>query len=291
MALRWAGLVTVAMTGPRAGGVGRAPVDGDRLGAVPPGVGGEDDLGGLGPGRAAVVDTAGSCAQDIQPDDPVGVGLRVSHLVVIFFERRPELDAGAAGDVAVAELRVLGAAERERLARHRHADVDADHAAGGALADVAGHRAAGGEHAGGVAVGAGRLEGQRLVQVGHAHDGQHRAEQLAARALHVGAGAVDDGGPEPVAALVARRAARRRRPSSTQLGALRLGAVDGGAQAVAGGRVDDGAHARAQLDVGRARRRSCSTRCSTGADREQHARGHAALAGAAGERVDHARAR
>src|SRR5688572_1582186 len=64
----------------------------------------------------------------------------------------PELDAARAGHVALAELGGLGAAEGERIARHRHADVDADHAARGALGDVAGDCAAGGEDAERVAV-------------------------------------------------------------------------------------------------------------------------------------------
>src|SRR3954454_13023589 len=40
---------------------------------------------------------------------------------------RPELDRSSSGDVAHAELRLVPAAEAERLARHRHADIHADH--------------------------------------------------------------------------------------------------------------------------------------------------------------------
>src|SRR6266550_1925031 len=47
------------------------------------------------------------------------------------FRLRPELDRAAAGDVAEAELRVVPAAEAERLARHRHADVHPHHAGAG----------------------------------------------------------------------------------------------------------------------------------------------------------------
>src|SRR5436305_11310671 len=51
---------------------------------------------------------------------------------------RPELDRAAAGDVADAELRVVPAAEAERLTRNRYADVHADHAGAGVLHNVAG---------------------------------------------------------------------------------------------------------------------------------------------------------
>src|SRR6266508_5808598 len=58
---------------------------------------------------------------------PVGAGLFVpfrGHL----FRLRPELDRAAAGDIAHAELRLVPAAEAERLARDRHPDVHPDHA-------------------------------------------------------------------------------------------------------------------------------------------------------------------
>src|ERR1700709_1861359 len=63
----------------------------------------------------------------------------------------PELDGAGAGHVAMPQLRITRPPERERIAGHRDADVDADHAALRAAADVTGHGAAGGEHAGGIA--------------------------------------------------------------------------------------------------------------------------------------------
>src|SRR5664279_2016489 len=68
---------------------------------------------------------------------PVGAGLAIplgGHLLGL----GPELDRPAARDVAHAEARVMPAAERERLARHRHTDVDAHHPGAGALHHLAG---------------------------------------------------------------------------------------------------------------------------------------------------------
>ena len=151
MTLRWAGLVTVAISGPADHADRRRPSRSAMgLGPWPSGMRGEDDLAAW----AAVLRRRGRWSRGLRLQDIQVASGCSAHLVVIFFSVLQNSTPGRPGDVAVAELRILGAAEGERLARHRDADVDADHAAGRALARLARDGAAGGEDAGGVAVGA-----------------------------------------------------------------------------------------------------------------------------------------
>src|SRR4051812_49291088 len=88
----------------------------------------------------------------------------------------PELDAGGPRHVALPELGALRAPERERIARHGDADVDAHHAARRALCDIAGDGAAAREDAEGVAVLALSLEGEGLVEGVDVNHRQNRPE-------------------------------------------------------------------------------------------------------------------
>src|SRR6476469_6491732 len=91
---------------------------------------------------------------------PIGSGLAVP-LGGDLLRLAPEFDRAPAGDVADPELRVVPATERERLPRHRDADIDAHHAGAGALDHPAGEPAALGEDGRRVAVGRGVLDADR----------------------------------------------------------------------------------------------------------------------------------
>src|SRR3954451_22478461 len=171
MALRWAGLVTVAMIGPRSIGSAAPQRMGIGCGPCRPGWEVREIFAGLARRGGAGTDMGFSSGH------PGCVGLELP-LGGDLLPAAPELDRRSGGGGTVAELRFLPAAEGERLAGDGDADVDAHHAAGGPLAHQPGHRAAGGEHAGGVAVRALRLDRQRLLEVGGADDREHRAEQL-----------------------------------------------------------------------------------------------------------------
>jgi hypothetical protein len=191
------------------------------------------------------------------------------------------------GDVADAELRILRAAERERLAGDGDADVDADHAGARVLGDVLGDGAVGREHRGGVAVLTLMLQCDRVLERGHVHDGEHGAEDLGVPDLHVGLHLVDHRRPDPRALRVLGAGGVLAATVDDDLRALFLGASDGALDAIERRLIDDGAHAFADHD-GRRALDDAVDQVIDVADRHEHARRHAALPGAAGERVDDA---
>src|SRR6478672_7281079 len=95
-------------------------------------------------GRAGAVRVTACSSGGTSLRHPVGSGLAVP-LRGDLLRLAPELDRTPAGDVTDPELRVVPAAERERLPRHRDADIDAHHAGAGALHHLPGKAAALGE--------------------------------------------------------------------------------------------------------------------------------------------------
>src|SRR6185295_2773926 len=79
-------------------------------------------------GFSTVTDAPSRSAPSDRSGHPGGVRLE-RPLGGDLLQITPELDAAAAGDVAVPELGIACAAERERLARNGDAHVDAHHAA------------------------------------------------------------------------------------------------------------------------------------------------------------------
>src|SRR5438874_854108 len=95
-------------------------------------------------GRAGAVRVTACSLGRTSLRHPVGSGLAVP-LGGDLLRLAPEFDRAAAGDVADPELRVVPAAERERLPRHRDADIDAYHSGAGTLHHLPGEAAALGE--------------------------------------------------------------------------------------------------------------------------------------------------
>src|SRR5687768_8084428 len=114
---------------------------------------------------------------------------------------RPELDRSAAGNVAHSEFRVIPATKREWLARHRNADVYADHAGARVLHDVACSSTALGEYRRRVSVRGCVFHLERLVDVLRADDHEHRPKNFILRYSHVGRHVVDDSRSNEVAVL------------------------------------------------------------------------------------------
>src|SRR5450830_1650242 len=78
---------------------------------------------------------------------------------------RPELDRATSRDVTDAELGVVPAAERERLARNRNSDVDADHPGARVLHHVSGGAAAFRENRSRISIRRRVLDFQGLIDV------------------------------------------------------------------------------------------------------------------------------
>jgi hypothetical protein len=91
---------------------------------------------------------------------------------------RVELHRLLAVGAEVAQLRAARAGEAEVGHRHRDGHVDADLSHVDLVLELARDRARLREDAGAVAVGVGVDEGDRLVERVHAHDLQHRPEDL-----------------------------------------------------------------------------------------------------------------
>ena len=114
-----------------------------------------------------------------------------------------------AGDVADTETAVVPAAEAERFARHRNADVHADHASAGTLGHASGRFAIASENGRRVAVRRIVLDRQSFVDAAGANDRQYRAEDLLASDLHLRPHVIDHRRPNIETAF----AAGHRRPS------------------------------------------------------------------------------
>ena len=198
-----------------------------------------------------------------------------------------ELHGFPALDVEVAEEGVVPAGEGEHRHRRGHADVDADHAGLHAVLELARGLAAVREDRGAVAEGGlvGLLDG--AVEVVHAHDVEHGAEDFLAGERHVGLHAVDDGGAE---VKTARGIGHFHAAAvGDDFRAFLFAAGDEAQHAVAVLRGDDRAHVGLRGPVGgadldRVARPSIERgqqALGGGADGDRGRAGHAAFAGAA----------
>mmetsp|Transcript_420 Transcript_420/g.1337 ORF Transcript_420/g.1337 Transcript_420/m.1337 type:complete len:620 (-) Transcript_420:50-1909(-) len=176
----------------------------------------------------------------------LGAELKLAPLGGDLAARREEAHGPLASDVVLTKLgqSVVHPAKAERLARHRNADVDTDHAGAEAVSKPLRSTTRRGVDARGVAVGIGVLHLDRLLLGVDHEDAEHRAEDLVVESAVRLVRVQDDRRPNPAAArLVLGPVA----PVQQDFGAASLRFVNVREDALLRSFVDDRAHLAAVL--------------------------------------------
>src|ERR1700750_2358614 len=110
-----------------------------------------------------------------------------------FLQLRPKFNGALACDISYTKLALVPAAKGEWLPGNRNANVDADHAGAGTVDDIAGKGAVLRKDGSRIAIRAGVLDGNCLIEGIDAHDADHRAKDLFGGHGHPGFYIIDHG--------------------------------------------------------------------------------------------------